>query len=320
MTLVSCATLASPVIALGEPTPIVLKLAHISAQGGMLDQRAQKFAELVASKTDGRVRVEVYPAQQLGTIQEILQGLSKGTIDMGQESESFMDVYEKDFSVYWAPFVFSREEFKYSAYLKELREQVRKKRGIRTLPGLAFRPAFHLWTKSQPVPTPNDLKGIKLRVWESKTLGETWKGLGATPILMPWGEVGAALSQGVVDGLFQNTVQVRDEKLYEKLKYCTFLNFVKVYDVTWVNDKRFSSLPANVQQALNDSAQEAADWFVAAGQAMDEQARTECGRAGVTFFDPDLEPWVRGAALVHHNLEKSGVWSKGLLMKLGKAY
>ena len=312
--------LVLPGIALGQQTPTVLKMAHISVRGGLLDQRAQKFADLAASKSGGSVKVEVYPAQALGTIQEILEGISQGKIDMAQESESFMDMQEKDLTIYWAPFIFSRDEIKHSAYLKELRERVRKKRGIRTLPGLGFRPAFHLWTKSRQVASPSDLGGIKLRVWESKTLAETWKGLGATPIVLPWGEVGAALSQGIVDGLFHNTVQVRDEKLYEKLKYCTYLNFVKIYDVTWINDKRFGSLPPAVQNALNEAAQESADWFVAMGQAMDEEARQECAKAGVTFLDPDLEPWVRSAALVHQNLEKSGFWSKGLLMKLGKAY
>ncbi len=318
--LVSTLAITMPGAAWAQQGPTVLKLAHLTVKGGFLDQRAQKLAELVSQKTGGSVKIEVFPEQQLGSIDQILQGVSKGTIDMAQELESFMDVYEKDFTIYWAPFMFSREEIRFSAYLEELRERVRKKVGIRTLPGLAFRPPFHLWTRNEQVTSPKELRGIKLRVWESKTLFDTWKGLGAAPVTMPWGDVPQALSTGTVDGLFHNMVQVRDEKLHANLKYCTLLNFVKLYDVTWINDKRFSALPPNVQKALSEAAQEAADWFSAEAHALDEQAMKDCAAAGVVFLDVEREPWVRAAALAHNDLERSGIWSKGLLMKLGKAY
>ncbi len=297
---------------------IVLKLAHITAPNGMLDMKAQKFAELVAAKTNGKVKVEIYPAQQLGNIKEILQGISLGTIDMAMEAEGFMDAFDKDYTIFGTPFMFTREELIKNDYLKEIRERIRKKLAIRTLPGFAFRPAVHLWTQGRQIMTPDELNGIKLRVWQSKALVDTWNKLGATAVPLPWGDVYMALSQHVVNGMVHNIVQVRDEKFFEQLNYCTKLDWLNLYDVTWINDVKYASLPPDVQKALGDASQEAADWFVSYGQGLEAEAQKECEKAGVVFKTADRQIWVKKASAAYPDLEKAGLWSKGLLKKLGK--
>ena len=297
---------------------VVLKLAHITAPNGMLDKKAQKFAEIVAKKTGGKVKIEIYPAQQLGNIKEILQGLSMGTIDMAQESESFMDTFDKDYAIFGTPFMFSRDELKKNKYIQEVREKVLKKTGIRTLPGFAFRPAFHLWTQKRQILTPDKLDGIKLRVWQSKALVDTWNGLGATAVPLAWGDVYLSLSQGVVNGMVHNIVQVRDEKFYEQLDYCTKLDFMQLYDVTWISEAKWQTLSPEVKKALTEASQECADWFVAFGQGMEKEAQATMEKANVKFADGDRAKWVKKAAQVHKELEKAGLWSKGLLKKLGK--
>lgn len=309
------AGVSTPLIAADQ---IVLKLAHITAPGGMLDQKAQKFAELVSAKTDGKVKIEIYPAQQLGTIKEILQGLSLGTIDMAQESESFMDAFDKDYTIFGTPFMFSREELRQDQYINEVRERVRKKTGIRTLPGFAFRPAFHLWTQSKQIMTPDELQGIKLRVWQSKALVDTWNGLGATATPLAWGDVYLSLAQKIVNGMVHNIVQVRDEKFYEQLDYCTKLDFMQLYDVTWISDSKYQTLPEDVQKALAEASQECADWFVDFGQSLELDAQKQMEAAGVMFTETDREAWVKKAMSVHQDLEKAGLWSEGLLVKLNK--
>ncbi len=313
--LLSAAFVSAPAVAADQT---VLKLAHITAPGGMLDKRAQKFAELVAAKTGGKVKVEIYPAQQLGNIKEILQGISMGTIDMAQESESFMDAFDKDWAFFATPFLFTREELMKSKYVDEIRERVRAKTGIRTLPGFAFRPQVHLFTQKVQIIKPDELKGIKLRVWQSKSLVDTWNGLGATAVPLPWGEVYLALSQKVVNGMVHNIVQVRDEKFYEQLNYCTKLDWMQLYDVTWINDKKFKSLPADVQKALSEASSESAKWFVDFGQGLEKEAQAQMQKAGIKFVNGDRPAWVKKAQAVHIKLENEGLWSKGLLKKHGK--
>ena len=321
MKTVAIAILSAGIMMCGIATAddtVVLKLAHITAPGGMLDKKANKYAELVAAKTNGKVKIEIYPAQQLGNIKEILQGISLGTIDMAQESESFMDAFDKDYTIFGTPFMFSRDELKSNTYIDEVRERVRKKTGIKTLPGFAFRPAFHLWTQKEQILTPDKLNGIKLRVWQSKALVDTWNGLGATAVPLAWGDVYLSLSQKVVDGMVHNIVQVRDEKFYEQLKYCTKLDFMQLYDVTWISDAKWASLTPDVQKALTEAAEESAEWFVNFGMGLEEEAQNTMEKAGIVFKDGERDKWVSAAQSVHSNLEDSGLWSKGLLKKLGK--
>jgi TRAP-type C4-dicarboxylate transport system substrate-binding protein len=297
---------------------VVLKLAHITAPGGMLDMKAQKFAELAKEKSGGKIKIEIYPAQQLGNIKEILQGLSMGTIDIVQEAESFMDTFDKDYAIFGTPFMFSREELKKNTYIDEVRERVRKKTGIRTLPGFAFRPAFHLWTQKKQILTPDELNGIKLRVWQSKALVDTWNGLGATAVPLAWGDVYLSLSQKVVDGMVHNIVQVRDEKFYEQLDYCTKLDFMQLYDVTWISDSKWQTLSPEIQKILTQASEECANWFVSYGQGLEDEAQQQMEAAGIKFMDGDAGKWTSKAGSVHKQLERSGLWSKGLLKKLNK--
>ena len=147
---------------------------------------------------------------------------------------------------------------------------------------------------------------------------DTWNGLGATATPLAWGDVYLALSQKVVNGMVHNIVQVRDEKFYEQLDYCTKLDFMQLYDVTWINDAKFQSLPADVQKALAEASQESADWFVSFGQGLEGEAQAQMEKAGVKFADGDRPAWVKKASDVHKQLEADGLWSKGLLKKLGK--
>lgn len=297
---------------------VVLKLAHITAPGGMLDMKAQKFAELAKTKSRGRITIEIYPAQQLGNIKELLQGLSMGTIDIVQEAESFMDTFDKDYAIFGTPFMFSRDELRSSEYIKEVRERVRKKTGIRTLPGFAFRPAFHLWTQKRQIMTPEELNGIKLRVWQAKALVDTWNGLGASAVPLAWGDVYLSLSQKVVDGMVHNIVQVRDEKFYEQLEFCTKLDFMQLYDVTWISDIKWQTLSPEDQAILSQASEESAEWFVDYGQSLEAEAQQQMEAAGVTFAAADRNKWTLKAGIVHKELEKSGLWSRGLLEKLNR--
>ena len=298
--------------------PIELKLAHITAPGGMMDKKAQKFAALVEEKTGGKVKVTVYPAQQLGNIKEILQGVSMGTIDMAQENAQFIEQFEKDYAIFGCPFMFTRDELKKSKYIVELEDKIKTKTGIRTLPGISFRPAMHLFTQKRVVMLPSDLNAIKLRTWQSKPLVDTWNGLGATAVPLPWGDVYLALAQGIVNGMPHNIVQVRDEKFYEQLNYCTLLDFMPIFDRTWISDAKFKSLSPDVQKAIVEASIESSEWFTTYAKSLEVAAKQQLQDAGIKFVETDRQKWVVKAQKVLEQLEKDGLWSKGLMKKLHK--
>lgn len=303
--------------AFGQEKQISLKLAHINVAEGMLDKHAKKFAELVASKTKERVKVDVYPASQLGNMTEMLEGVSMGSINMCLESEGMLLIFEKDYQIFSAPFLITKDIVTKNEFLKEVRERVRVKNNIRVLSGQGWRPPFHLLTQKRAIKTPDELKGIKIRQVQSKVQIDVWNGLGATAVPIPWGEVYMALAQGVVNGMVHNILQVYEEKLYEQLNYCTLLDGLLVWQTVLINDKLYAGLSPDIQKAMNESAVEAGNYFTDLAASGERDARKNLEKAGIKFIETDRKPWFNKALAVTKKLENDGAWAKGLLKNVG---
>ena len=299
-----------------EAKPMTLRYGISAGPGSILDQKAQYFAARVAEKTGEKLKIEVYPSGQLGTMQERLQGISMGTIDMGAEAEMFMDSIIKDYAILSTPFLFTREELKSLQLIDELREQARVKSGIRTLPGIGFRPPFHLFTKGRPVNTPEELRGMKVRVWGGGVV-HVWNGLGATGVMTNWGDTYLALAQGIADAIFHNTAQIFDSSLHEQLDYCMMIDALELTDATWINDQLYNKLPAEYQKALSEASLESAQWQTDNFLKAEAEARAAM-EGKVKFIEVDGRPWRSKSKEIAKKLENDGLWSTGLLSKVGK--
>lgn len=296
---------------------IVLKLGHINPPGGAIDKQSQKFKQLVEAKTDGQVRIDVYPASQLGKIREILEGISMGTVDMTVEGVGMLAHFDKDLNFFNAPFMYMNiEAFMVDPYLMEVLERIRKKTGIKMLSHNGVRPPFHLFTKTKPVQSLEELKGVKLRMPPVKAFVDVWNGLGAIAVAIPWSEVYMALSQNVVDGMAHNFLQIRDMKFYEQLNYATLLAFKPVVNAVWITDSKYKSFSPEIQKSLKEAAIESGEYFTELAVTENKKAREQLESAGIKVFTINKEPWFEKARAVHRKLEEGGAWSKGMLDKV----
>jgi TRAP-type C4-dicarboxylate transport system substrate-binding protein len=302
---------------LGEEKTVSLKLAHINVADGIIDKQAKRFVELVASKTKGRVKIDVYPASQLGNMTEMLEGVSLGTINMCLESEGMLLIFDKDYQIFQIPFLVTKEIIAKNEFIKELRERVRMKNNIRVLSGQGWRPPFHLFTKKKEVRTPDELQGMKIRQVQSKVQIDVWNGLGATAVPIPWGEVYMALAQGLVNGMVHNVLQVYEEKFYEQLDYCTLLESLLVWQTVLINEKVFAGLSPDIQKAMNESAIEAGNYFTDLATSLEGDARKNMEKSGMKFIQADRKIWFNKALAVAKKLENEGSWAKGLLKNIG---
>ena len=303
--------------ALAQEKTVSLKLAHINVAEGMIDKQAKRFAELVASKTKGRVKVDVYPASQLGNMTEMLEGVSLGTINMCLESEGMLLIFDKDYQIFQIPFLITKEIVAKNEFIKELRERVRVKNNIRVLSGQGWRPPFHLLTQKRGIKTPDELQGIKIRQVQSKVQIDVWNGIGATAVPIPWGEVYMALAQGLVNGMVHNVLQVYEEKLYEQLNYCTLLESLMVWQTVLINEKVYAGLSPDIQKAMNESAIEAGSYFTDLATSLEGDARKNMEKSGMKFIEADRKIWFNKALPVARKLENDGSWAKGLLKNIG---
>ncbi|MDT8900530.1 TRAP transporter substrate-binding protein [Anaeroselena agilis] len=241
--------------------PIAIKLTHISAPGSSWQKGAEKFAELVAKKTNNKVKVDIYPSGSLsgGNTRTMLEQLQTGAVDMTIHSTIIYSGFDNKFSVFSLPFLFPDRGIGYKAVDGPLGNEMLaqcEKIGIK---GLAYwESGFReLTNNKRPISKPEDVAGLKIRIPEIKLFISSFRALKADPTVMTFGEVFTALQQGTIDGQENPATIIHSSKLYEVQKYCTLWDYVWDPLIIAVNKKFYDNLPADIQKALKEAAVEA---------------------------------------------------------------
>jgi C4-dicarboxylate-binding protein DctP len=240
-------------------SPIVIKFSHVVAPDTPKGKGAEYFKKLVEERTNGRVKVEVYPNSQLYKDKEELEALQLGSVQMLAPSVSkFGPMGVKAFEVFDLPYLFDGYEAAHkithgpigASMLKQLRQH--------GMTGLGFWDnGFKEFTANKPLRRPQDFKGLKFRVKSSKVLEAQMRALGAIPQVMAFSEVYQALQTGVVDGAETSPVNIYTQRWHEVQKFMSMSHHGYDAYAIVVNQKFWDSLPADLrgilEQALNDA-------------------------------------------------------------------
>jgi tripartite ATP-independent transporter DctP family solute receptor len=176
-----------------------IKLGHVLGESHSWHVAAAGFAREVAEKTGGRVKINVYPSSQLGSEKDMIEGLQIGSQQAGLIGSGSFQPIEPKLGIVELPYAWPTREHAYRAFDGELGAALAKLLDAKNIVTLAwwengFR---HITTKGDPVRTPADLKGLKIRVTPDKMRLDTFRALGAEPAPLAFGELYSALQQGV---------------------------------------------------------------------------------------------------------------------------
>ncbi len=235
--------------------PKVIKYSHF--QPAKLDQpkhaAALAFKNYVEANTKGSVKVEIYPASQLGNAITVLEGLKMGTIEMGVVHDGPISPVFKPFMVYAIPYLFDDQVMAWSVvdgpFGQELAEEMRKATGMRML-ALADNGIRHFTNNKRVITSPADMKGLKIRVMPGPIWSKLVSSLGASPSPVPWPELPAALQQGVVDGQENGVTNILAASLYQNQKYITLDGHVYSWHAYLMNDRFFNKLTPSEQEVV----------------------------------------------------------------------
>jgi C4-dicarboxylate-binding protein DctP len=250
--------------AIAAPKTIVIKLSHGDAADGSYgtaENGAITFKRLVEARSDGRIKVEIYPNCQLGSEREMYESVIMGTTQMTWCSSAPISGWVPEMMVLSIPYLFSGPEVAYKVldgqFGRELSDLVIKKAGMRFLSysHIGFR---HFTNNVRPIRSPKDMKGLKIRTREDPAEMKIVQSLGASPTPIAWGELYTALQQGVVDGEENPTSMIQVSKLYEVQKYLTLDGHVFGVNPVTINEKFYQSLPQDLKLIVADSAKTAA--------------------------------------------------------------
>ena len=242
--------------------PIVIKFSHVVAPDTPKGKAAEYFKKLAEERTQGQVKVEVYPNSQLYKDKEELEALQMGVVQMLAPSlAKFGPLGVRDFEVFDLPYLFDSYDSLHQVTQGPLGKELLNKLENKGILGLGFWDnGFKQMSANKPLRKPADFKGLKMRIQSSKILDAQMRALGANPQVMAFSEVYQALQTGVVDGTENPPSNFYTQKMHEVQKYLTLSNHGYLGYAVIVNKKFWEDLPAAIRVELEKSMAEATQY------------------------------------------------------------
>lgn len=270
---------------------IELKVAHADATDIYVSRKhaqAVAFAELVNARSGGQINVKVFGAGALGAEREYTEAIKAGTVEAGIPSGVIANFFPSAM-VTDIPYLFASAEVAWKVldgpFGKKLMDMFKKETGMRAL-GLAEVGFRHFTSATKQIRTPDDLKGMKIRVMETPLYVNMMRGLGANPTPIAWTEVYTAMQTKVVDGHENVLPSILFAKLYEVQKYLTLDGHT--YGVDWfiINENFFKRLSPELQHIVLDSARISCGVGRGVNQLITLMALKELQAKGMEVYTP----------------------------------
>jgi len=284
----------------------VLRLAHNAAPGNPKAEASLKFADLVAKKTDGRVKIEVGGSAQYGDDVEALTSMRLGTLAFSANSQGTTSGVVPEYAVLGLPFLFQSLPQAWKVLdgpvAKKL-DEVSKAKGL-VLLAMWDNGIRHVSNNVRPITKPEDLAGVKVRTPPDPMTVDIFKALGANPTPLAFSELYIALQQGVVDGQENPLMNIHSSKLYEVQKYISLTGHKYEATPLLASKMVFDGLSKADQQAVLEAAAEAGTLNREMSAKADSELRSKMEDAGVKFNTVDPAPFVAKTKPVYDKWEK----------------
>lgn len=257
------------------------------------------FKERVEKYTNGQVKVEIYPAGQLGDEPELVRSIQMGTVQAAFPAVNNFNVFAPSIGYYTLPYIFETvQQFRKitDAMWDQNNNWSIKEAGCRMLSvcEVNFR---QLSNSKRPITKLEDLKGLRIRVPQNKIMVEAFASFGVTPVAMAWGETFNALQQKVLDGQEVSYNLVRSQKFYEAQKYLTEIAYIAHAGTLVIGEKFLQSLPKDFQESIIKAGKEAMALERDFSDKMFEDDIKFLKSKGMQVFGPptDKPEWVKRA-------------------------
>lgn len=284
-----------------------LKLGHLADPANPYALGAAKIAELVEERTDGKVVIKIFPSSQLGKAQKLVEGLVLGTLDFAMTTTAVLGQFEPKLLVFGFPYMMRDRAHAYKALDTigiELGKNLELK-GIKVL-GFFENGIRHMINNKRKINSPDDMKGLKMRVMSTPVYIELMKSLGADPTPMAFGEVYSACQQGTIDGLECPAVHFWQKRFFEVNKYITLTGHTYESEPLMISMKTWNKLPEEYQKILLEATAEALEYSRKIAVEQESDYFQKIKDSGICQIDEvDIAPFAEKTKAVWEKLEST---------------
>jgi len=272
---------------------IVLKLGHGLPTAHPVHEAMVFMAKRVEERSAGRMRVEVFPNEQLGTEKESIEALQLGYMAMTKISSAPMENFVPQMKIFGVPYLFRDAEHFWKALSGPIGKELLLAGQSKRLRGLCYYDAGarSFYTKQREIRTPADLTGMKIRVQNSAMSMKLVAAMGGSPTPIPWGELYTALDQGVVDGAENNSPSFRQSRHYEVCKYYILDEHTRLPDILMISVRVWNKLSAEQQKILQEAVDESVRYQRQIWTEAEQADLEAVEEAGVKIIYPDKAPF-----------------------------
>ncbi len=302
----------------GAQGQLVLKLGHSLDTAHPVHLAMEFMKERLEELSGGTVTINIHPSSVLGSETQCIEQLQNGSLAMTKTSAAAMENFIPAMSVFGLPYIFRDAEHCWNVLNGEVGQGLLRQGESKFLRGLCYYDAGsrNFYTKDKPIKTPDDLKGLKIRVMNSATAIDMVKAMGGAPTPIAWGELYSALAQGTVDGAENNPPSFSSNKHYEICKHFTLDGHTRIPDLLLMSSKVWNKLDPHVQEWVAQAAAESSGFQRKLWRKKTIEALEKAKAEGVTIYEVDTAAFAAKVAPMLGQVENPEV--RGLLKEIAE--
>jgi tripartite ATP-independent transporter DctP family solute receptor len=280
---------------------IEIKLGH-NAPRELPHGMIFEYFKMRVEEIDPSITIKIYPNAVLGSEREMLESVQFGSLEMAKVMTSVTTAVCPEFKVLDLPYLFPTRQHMWMTIKGPIGDCLNKcleeQAGVKNL-FWQDQSTRNIYT-NKPVKTPEDLKGMKIRVMKSSVMVDTLNAMGASATPMAFGEVYSAIRQGVLDGAENAPMSIESNKHYEVAKYINLTHHFRTPTHLLVNLNFWKNkLTQQNRDAILQAAQEAEEWGLRYVMARDREAMSRLENYGMTVINCDIEAFMKSVESVY---------------------
>jgi tripartite ATP-independent transporter DctP family solute receptor len=309
----------------GAKAEFLLRCAGTMPLDHYMTKTLEHYAKLIDERSKGRMKIEIYPANQLFADKDLPKALPSGAVDMAQVNMAMWSGLIPSLVVEELPFFYKDRDHFFRAMIspgvRNLLDKDFETKGAKVLFWMDY--GYTGLIGKKPIKTMEDFKGKRIRGY-GEISTEILKALGGAPVFMSIGEVYLALQRGTIDGVLTSTCSVYERKFYEVTKYFTLIRCGEFQNqpAVLVNVKKYNQLPADLQKLLVDASKDAQDWGLDIALKGTDECLAKLKESGMEIYSLPEQEKKRWAAatkgVTTHYLERTGEKGKALMEAVEK--